>query len=413
MSKHLWILICLLSFSSLEASAAVGINWNQPEVVPEKLMRNKRRVMQFSGTATPGMQLRIRDNKVKMIFSKKNIRWARIPQKHRVQFPVIASDTGYFSFQLYLPTTAVEIPFEVFRSGKWMPYRLSFEVPEAGAAEEFRFTEESFKVRRDEENVKVEDFLSEYDKTEDMGQVVNDRGDWKSWTTGKILVWGSLGVVYSSLEQTHSPGENLGTLGGFTFPAFELGGEYRWSDKWKAEVAYAYRAGDTETDGAYALQNSDLSWTTFGAHVTYYPSSYETETYRFGAKGGIQIHEIPYVKRVGNTAYRIFSNDMMMLAVGGNFETMRARQWNYDVTALLLYPFSEGGEFDLDSGYGVNLSASMVKELIPALSIGGKIDMHWLTMESSHADPEPPALRAVSDSTLWQLTPSFIIKAEF
>ena len=118
-----------------------------------------------------------------------------------MQFPLIANESGYFSFELYLPTVPVEIPIEIFRSGKWIPYRFSFEVPKDGAADDFKFVEESFKVRKDEENVKVEDFLAEYDRGEDMGQVVNDRGEWKSWVIGKVFVWGSLGFSMMSLSQ--------------------------------------------------------------------------------------------------------------------------------------------------------------------------------------------------------------------
>lgn len=415
MIQRLFVLF-LTFFITAEAYAAT-IQWNQPEVVEEKLARENRRVMQFSGTAPAGTQLRIRDNKVKMIFNKGKIRWARIPQKHRAQFPVIASDTGYLSFQLYLPTTAVEIPLELFQGGKWVPYRLSFEVPDQGAAEEFKFMAESFKTRRDEENVKVEDFLSEYDKQEDMGQVVNDRGEWKSWTSGKIQVWGALGFMYYSLDQSYetSPAaEDLGAVGGVGFPAFELGADWRLNEKWKAEMSFAYRTTEADPDGPYTLQNTDLTWSNFNILATWYPTMFEAETYRYGLKGGLQLHQVPYLRRTGAAAYRIFNNDMIMLAAGANFETMFVRQWNYDVNALFLYPVSTGNEFDIDSAYGLNITFAMMKEIIPALSIGGKVDMTWLSMSTTNIDTGPvPAVQATSDVTLWQLSPSFVLKAEF
>jgi len=416
MSKHLWISLFLLIFSS--GAYAQQINWNTPEVVPEQLARENRRVLRFSGVTKEGTQIRVRDNKVKMIFGGKRVRWARIPQKHRSQFPVAAGESGYFSFELYLPTTAVEIPLEVLRNGKWVPYRFSFEVPQEGQAEDFRFIEESFKIRKDEENVKVEDFLSEYDKQEDVGQVVNDRGEWKSWTTGKVMAWASLGFMYYSLTQeVAGVGDDLGTFSGMTFPAWEIGAEYRWNDQWKAEVSYTDRAGEAEADGNYFMQNKDFSWSEFRLLATYYPISFEAREYRWGVKGGIAMHEIPFVVRKGGSplnpavgAYRVLGSNTIFLSIGANYETMRTRQWNYDLSAQFLYPVTDDS-LSLDSGYGLNASFLLIKEVIPALSMGGKVDFHYIMMEGTHEDQG--LLSTSSDITLWQLTPSFIIKAEF
>ncbi len=417
MAKVFFLFFFSILFIQIEAQAQ-SIQWNKPEVVPEKLARPNRRVLRFSGSAKAGTQLRVRDNKVKMIFNNKKVRWARIPQKHRVQFPVIASDTGYFSFQLYLPTVPVEIPLELFKGGKWVPYRLSFEVPEAGEADEFKFVEESFKVRKDEENVKIEDFLAEYDSDEDRGQVVNDRGDWKSWVTGKVILWGGLGFTYSSLEQTltttsASPPDALGTFGGMSFPYWEVGAEYRWNANWKADIAYMNRPGDADADGAYQMQSTELEWSELRANGTFFPFTWERETYRLGFKASIQRHDLPFVKRVAAQAYRVFGNDVIYLGAGAAFETMRAKEWNFDGSALFLYPVSVDNEFDMESSYGLNFSFSVFKEIIPALMLGGKIDMQYLTFEAQHPEIASPTETVTSDTTLWHLTPSFLIKTEF
>lgn len=415
MSKFVFLFLFSILFVQIEAQAQ-SIQWNKPEVVPEKLARPNRRVLRFSGTAKPGTQLRVRDNKVKMIFNAKKVRWARIPQKHRVQFPVIASDTGYFSFQLYLPTVPVEVPLEIFKAGKWVPYRFSFEVPDEGAADEFKFVEESFKVRKDEENVKIEDFLAEYDSDEDRGQVVNDRGEWKSWVTGKVILWGSLGFTYSSLEQTLTstiPSDALGTFGGMSFPYWEVGAEYRWNTKWKADIAYMNRPGKAEEDGNYIMQSTDMEWSELRFNGTYFPFTWERETYRLGFKASVQRHDLPFVKRVAAQAYRVFGNDVIYLGAGAAFETMRAKAWNFDGSALFLYPASVGSEFDMSSSYGLNFTFSVFKEIIPALMLGGKIDMQYLTFEAKHPENSTPSQSVTSDTTLWHFTPSFLLKTEF
>jgi hypothetical protein len=406
----------LLTFFFVSTVFAQNIQWNQPEVVQEKLARANRRVLNFSGTAKPGTQIRVRDNKVKMIFSKSNVRWARLPQKHRVQFPVIASETGYFSFQLYLPTTDVEIPLEVFIKGKWVPYKFSFEVPEEGAADSFKFIEDSFKYKTEEQNINVEDFLSEYDKASDQGQVVNDRGEWKSWSTGKVLVWGSLGGMYYNLDQTVTStvgtADDLGTFGGFVFPAWEIGGEYRWSEQWKIDGAYINRAGNADADGNYIMQNTDFNWTEFRLNLSYFSKDWEGKDARFGFKGGLQMHDIPFVKRSGTLQYRVFNNTMTFLTAGATYETMHMKDWNYDITAQFIYPVLVDDEFDVDSAYGLFLNFSMMKEIIPALFLGGKVDVHWINMEVTHRELSTPG-DVSAEAMLWHFTPSFVLKAEF
>jgi hypothetical protein len=410
MYQRLVILFVSFFIFSIE-SYAQSIQWNQPEVVPEKLYRENRRVLRFSGTAQPGTQVRIRKNKVKMIFSKKNVRWARIPLKHKVQFPVIASETGYLSFELYLPTTAVEVPLEIFRNGKWVPYRMTFDVPDTGRAREFEVTEESFKSIHDDDNARVEDFLSDYDKKEDVGQVVNDRDDWKSWITGKVIVWGNLGFTYHSLtEDVTTASPKFGSSSGASFPSWELGGEYRWNSQWKAEAAYISRAGKV-SGASTSLQNEDFNWTELRGQVSYYPLSYEKDNHRWGVKGGLQLHGIPFAKQVTGNAYRIYNNGVTFLTIGGNYETMNAKGWNYDATALFMYPVAVSSDFDTSSAYGLNGSFSMVKEIIPALYMGGKVDAHFMTLSTTHSSPAVGSVGA--DITIWQITPSFVLKAEF
>lgn len=412
MKKHQAFLFLFIFIFSLETLAQL-IEWNPPEIVQEKLYRKNRRVLLFSGTAKPGMQIRIRDNKVKMTFSGGNVRWARIPQKHRVQFPLIADETGYFSFQLYLPTTDVEIPLEIFRSGKWLPYRFTFEVPEQGPVDDFKFIEESYKVRQDEQNIKVEDFLGDYDKQQDQGQVVNDREEWKSWVTGKVIFWGGLGLSYYSYSEDPTPGDDLGTMSGVGFPMFEIGGEYRWAPDWKVDVGYINRMADVDPDGNYALQNNDFSWSEIRGNVTYYPDFGESETSRWGFLGGLRIHDIPYFKQTGTGQYRVFSNSLIFLNLGISYETMRKNNWNYEAAASLLYSVMEDDEFDVDSAYGVQAGFTMVKEIIPALHIGGKIDMNWLKMDTSHKLLPIPTTTVKADVSAWNLTPSVLVKAEF
>lgn len=412
MKKHPAIIFFLFFLFSFQIFAQ-NIQWNQPEVVPEKLYRKNRRVLFFSGTTSQGTQIRIRDNKVKMIFSEKNVRWARIPQRHAVQFPLIANETGYFSFQLYLPTTPVEIPLEIFRGGKWVPYRFSFEVPTEGNVDDFKFIEESYKIRKDEENIKVEEFLGEYDKQQDQGQIVNDREEWKSWVTGKVVFWGGLGLNYYSYKEELSPGANLGTMSGVGFPMFEIGGEYRWTQNWKFDLGYINRAATAKADAGLSYQNTGFNWTEIRGNATYYPAFGESENSRWGFLGGLRMHDIPYFKQVGATQYRIYSNSLTFISLGMSYETMRKNAWNIDATASFLYPVIVGNEFKVNSAYGLHAGFTMLKEIIPALHLGGKLDMNWVNMKTTHSRPALPVLDVSAPVNAWHLTPSFLVKAEF
>ena len=52
----------------LVSQADARVEWNEPEVVPEKLVRKNRRVLRFSGITTPGAQVRIKKNRFAAAF---------------------------------------------------------------------------------------------------------------------------------------------------------------------------------------------------------------------------------------------------------------------------------------------------------------------------------------------------------
>ncbi len=173
------------------------------------------------------------------------------------------------------------------------------------------------------------------------------------------------------------------------------------------------QSGTAEADGAYTMQNEDFNWTEFRLNASYYNSKWEKFNGRFGLKGGVQMHDIPFVKRVGNDQYRIYNNSMTFLAAGAVFETMNVKDWNYDLSAMVIYPVMVDDEFDVDTAYGFYVNFSLLKEVIPALYLGGKVDLHWINMSVTHPELTIPGDTVQADVSLWHLTPSFLIKAEF
>lgn len=408
MKSALGIFILSMVLLSSEALAAVNIRWEQPEVIPEALVRPNRRVLRFSGVTKPGTQVRVRDNKVKMIFSGGTIRWAHIPKKHRVQFPVIASETGFFSFDLYLPTTAVEIPLEIFSEGRWKPYAFSFDVPNEGQADRFDF-KESFKIR---DEGPVEDFLAEYDRAKDRGQVV-DRDNRKSWVSEKIAAWVGIGFTYASLSQDMSTNLLLtppGTLSDVGFPSGEIGGVFNLNQDWAFELSYLIRNAEMSEDGNYVLQNKDFEWNELRFDVVYHPAFLSKGSSRFGVIAGLHRHDLPYLSPAGVNEYRLFGNSVTFVSAGGSYEVIKDGGWNFDARLMLLYPALVGDSFDIDTGYGLYAGFKVLKELIPAFYLGGKVDMHWLQIEHSFNYLGTPIQ---ADMNLWHISPSVILKTEF
>jgi hypothetical protein len=196
--SRLIAIVILLSLSLTSVTALARIRWQEPEVVPEKLTRRDRRVIRFSGETRPGALIRVRKNRVKMYPQDGEPRLAQLPQKNRVQFPVSSGDSGSFTFDLYLPTWAVEIPLEVKeRGGQWTPYTLNFRVPEEGKADDFQAIEESFKAQ-DERMDRAEMDYSFYSRKEDRGQVILDRMGEKASPPSPVEVWAGAGISYFS-----------------------------------------------------------------------------------------------------------------------------------------------------------------------------------------------------------------------
>src|SRR5690606_36218771 len=97
-------------------------------------------------------------------------------------------------FDLYLPTVAVEIPVEVYREGKWVPYSLNFRVPDEGAANDFQAVEESFQVPQDEPS--EIDKTNYYSEKKDKGQYVCDRDRDIVADKSPVEVYGGAGLSY-------------------------------------------------------------------------------------------------------------------------------------------------------------------------------------------------------------------------
>jgi hypothetical protein len=199
-------LVCLSLFLCLfTLQAEARIQWQEPRVVPEKLKRKNRRVVRFSGRTEPGALVRIQKNKIKLFFDTGKTRWANIPQKNKVQFPMTADGDGQFSFELYLPMSAVEIPVQVKYSKRWRLETLNFRVPDTGKARAFRAMEKSFQAS-DDEISKIEREDNYYSRKQDKGQLIKDRDGRVIYARPRILKLG-LDWVFLSLtcHQIHPP----------------------------------------------------------------------------------------------------------------------------------------------------------------------------------------------------------------
>lgn len=390
----------------LVSKAEARIEWSEPEVVPEKLVRRNRRVLRFSGVTEPGAQVRIRKNRIKLYLDNGKTRLAKIPQKNKIQFPVVADQDGSFSFDLYLPTIAVEIPIESKQGGAWKTQTLNFRVPDAGVANDFQAIEESFQDQ-DARMQTLERTDNYYSRKYDQGMVVRDRHGRARFTRTKLRGWGGLGLSYFSNDIGLAP--PVGSTSGSTLviPTWRLGLDWDYSKKVNFKAALRSTSGSTDDIGNVDTQGKDFNWLEVQLSGIYFSDMLSTKSGRLGFDFGFQMQSVPFFRYrpfgggfANQTAY--FDNELYNLHFGLHFEQMNNKVWNYEIYARYLYTFSSGDVFDVDS-FPINLEfgGGLTRSLTKTLALGVFGQLHYMSMDTKYSEG---STTLTSDLTLMLFT---------
>lgn len=396
--------LIVLALFFLNSSAWAGIQWSEPEVVPERLVRPHRRVLRFSGVTSPGAMLRIRNNQIKLFLNTGKVRNAQIPQKNKIQFPVAADGDGQFTFDLYLPTVAVEIPVEVKEAEAWRLHTLNFRVPDAGAANDFQAIEESF---RDSGMAveKVDSSEGYYTRSGDQGQIIKDRLGKEGFDESRLKVWGGAGISYFRTA-VKTPLFNTSRSGGtVVIPSWRVGVDWNYSRRFKFKGALRSSSGSTEGIGDASLTTGDsFNWLEAQFAAIYFPDFLRGRRGRMGLDFGLQMQSLPFFRpRPGfiNEAY--FDNDTYNLHIGIYYQNRFKRLFDYEMTARYLYPISAGDAFDIESTLPLNFEfvGGIKRPLTKGLTLGIYGQFNNFMMDVSFP---AGAQTAVSDLTLMLFT---------
>ncbi len=394
-AAHLFILPLMLTFV---AFAEARVQWSEPEVVPEKLARPNRRVIHFSGKAEAGTMVRIKKNQVKLYLDDGKSRWAKIPQKHRVQFPITVDSLGAFGFDLYLPTVAVEIPIQVKKGKGWKTSSLNFRVPSKGKANNFKAVEESFRAA-DEEISKIDRDENYYSRKNDYGQIIQDRDGRKGYDDSKIEAWGGLGLSYFSMSNDITgPGYAYNASGStLSVPIFRFGLDWRYSSKILVRGAVRSTSGST-TDlasppGAGTVVGDDFNWLEAQVGAVWFSDFLRLTKQKLGFDFGIQLQQLPYLReRAGFQDVLYFDNNVYNAHFGLAYMLDSNPVWNYELYGRFLIPLSSGDDFSIDSSLPlhVELGGGIKRPVTQGLSFGVYGQLHYVSMDTSYSNVGSP-----------------------
>lgn len=385
-----YFLVSLLFLVAWNSNAQV--KWNEPEVVPEKLTRKNRRVLRFSGTTKPETQVRIRRNRIKLYLDNGKSRWAKIPQKNRVQFPVQTDGDGEFSFELYLPTVAVELPVEVRTKKGWVPYNLNFRVPNSGKANNFEAVKRSFMANDDDSGVDLDKSDNYYSAKNDKGMLIRDREGRELYKNSKIEAWGGLGFSFFDTSVS-IPAANQNRSGSsLVLPSFAIGVDYKLYSNILLRGTVRSASGSTDDIGDDNLvTGKDFNWLQGQVSVLWY-----AETVKFTKKGrwafdlGLQLQQLPYFRErpggLANLTY--FDSSTYNLHVGLAYQRFKNREWGYEFYGRYLYPVTSGDTFDIESGFPLffEFGGGVRRPLTPGMSLGIYSQLNYFSSDVSYTD---------------------------
>lgn len=385
-----FLLIPILLLLSIQAHGQ--IRWNEPKVLNVKLPRSDRKVIHFSGKTTPNAIVRIRKNKVKLYLDNGQSRWAPIPQKDKVQFPITAAGDGHFEFNLYLPTVAVELPMQVKSGRRWKTQSLNYRVPGGSKANSFQAMEDSFRAT-DEEIKKIDRNDNYYSRKNDSGLILQDREGKQGYDDSKIEAWGGLGFSYFDLsEDSSSSGGSVSSKGSsLVIPTFRFGVDWEFSKAILFKGAVRSTSGSTDdiTGGSATVTGKDFNWLEAQAGAVWFAKFLNSKKGRLGLDLGLQLQKLPFFReRSGFINYAYFDNSLYNLHVGAYFQKKNPKGWGYEVYGRYLYPFSAGSAFDLNSSFPLmfEFGGGIRRRLTKGLSFGVFSQLHYMSTKVKYSN---------------------------
>ncbi len=372
------------------------VSWSEPEVLKIRLRKPNRRIVRFSGKTKPNAVVRIRNNKIKLYLDNGKARVVQIPQKDKVQFPITASGDGRFAFQLYLPTTAIEIPVQVKANKKWRtsPYR--YRVPGSGYADDFRATEESFRAT-DQKISRIERKDNYYSRKYDKGMVIGDGRGGKEVKDSNIQAWVGIGVSYfdNSIDSTGIVNVSASDSS-FSIPTFRLGADFKWSNDLLIKTGIRSTSGSTDdiTGGNAAVTGKDFNWFEFQASGVWFLQKQKKNSGRLGLDLGFQLQRVPFFRERPEFAnYAYFDNSVYVLQIGVFYLKPANKIWGYgyEMYARYLYPISTGDAFDMNTSFPLmfEFGGGIRKRFTPSMSFGvfGQLHYHSMAVKYSNTNP--------------------------
>ena len=364
--KLFLVLFLMIFFSHVEAR----IKWDEPKTVSEKLTRRNRRVLRFSGRTKPGSKVRIRKNRVKIHLDSGRSRMASIPRKNAIQFPIVVDRSGIFSFDLYLPTTFVEIPVQVKRkrSKTWKLSLLKFQVPEIGAVNDLQSIEESFSKQTSDKDAEqivadIESDTSHYDRASE-GMVIRDRDEERQDEKIALRFWGGLGASYflTNVASKIVPYDESGSA--LVLPSWRVGGDWDFSKEFYFRSSLYHASGVTDDigKGANVVGSKSFSWYEFQVSVIWFSkmlSLLKSSNLAFDL--GFKYQSLPFYRQDCEETwggdflcrFSYFDNSVYNLHFG-LFYKNNWGSWNYEAYGRYVFPVMVGNSFEMDSLLPIN-----------------------------------------------------------
>ena len=364
------------------------ITWYEPQVVPERLVRRNRQVLRFSGMTSPNAKIRIRENKIGLTLNDGTSRMVRIPQKNINQFPLVADSDGSFSFDLYLPTTFVEIPVEVKAkgTGDWALHTKNYQVPDKDSSHDLHSIEQSFQTQDQGKIPEIEKDANYYSSQEDQGMLLKDRNFKKTNKKGSVRVWAGLGGSYFKTSVASKERDYNRSGSTFAIPIWRFGLDWDFSKKFHFRGNLHQLSGNTTNIGsAPEVSGSEFSWLEFQTSLLWFSDMLDFSKMPLAIDVGFKYQSLPFFRQRSpnfiNFAYHDNSLYSFYLGLFHKGWIDKNKTWNYEFYGRYIYPISSGNNFQVDSSVPINyeFGGLITMPLSPGFSLGFDSQFHILS----------------------------------
>jgi hypothetical protein len=175
--------------------------------------------------------------------------------------------------------------------------------------------------------------------------------------------WFGAGANFIRTSQRNSTGSSI-VFASFKLPTYYAKFKATFYKNWDALYTYKFATGATTSGDGITVNQGSFDWFTHTAELRWTPESWKAKIFKntgqFSIRLGGQQHLVPYVVREAVDIANVEENGVTMVSIGGQYNEVIAKNWEFEVFMRYQQPISTGDKFNIESSFAFDGSLGLI-----------------------------------------------------